>query len=101
MTTGATLVDRLSAGVPCRMTLGHGDSCGAGHLCEACELRVAAALSIKSLTDALSRVQSVLAKADTVIAIDRARVPSVILKRIPWTEWRDEALERYEKRSEQ
>jgi hypothetical protein len=37
------LIERLRKGVPCGRTLGHGESCSKGYLCEGCSLRNEAA----------------------------------------------------------
>jgi hypothetical protein len=44
-----TLISRLRKVVPCGRTLGHGESCSEGYLCEACDLLIKAADEIERL----------------------------------------------------
>jgi hypothetical protein len=48
------LVERLRKGVPCGCTLGHGERCAKGWLCEACQLRIEAADEIEKLESDLN-----------------------------------------------
>ncbi len=82
----AEIVKRLRKGTPCRVTLGHGESCSIGYLCGGCEARVKAAealVAVERVHD--ERVAELLAANNR--EVERRRAGEAVCRQlIEWGE---------------
>ncbi len=73
MDEGKTLIERLRQGVPCGMTLGHGQSCSDGYLCDGCSLRLEAINTIARLGASVQILEKELMRREAK-AVEKERI---------------------------